>query len=353
MFPDRSPRLKRDPGLVGASLARTADQLRDGLAQASRARLPAWGREIRQVVIAGMGGSHLGADIALSALEGRLLKPVVVASEYWLPGWVNSSTLVICSSYSGNTEETLSALQVAKQRRAKIVVITTGGRLATQARKLKLPLVLIKPTENPSRQPRLGVAYSLAAMLVVWKKLGIIRLGSDELAGLSVGAWEAIKRYGPTQPAKKNPAKQLATSWLERRPLLVGGSWATGNLHTFANQIHENAKTYAAWAVLPELNHHLMEGLRNRSVAKQFHALFVEDVTHQPTLKRRFTLTQKIFRDLGIRVSRFTPRGALPLDKAIDLLVFGGYVSWYLSIAENVDPAPIPTVDELKEKLRA
>lgn len=351
MFPDHSPRLKRDPGLVGASLIRTADQIRDGLAQVRRVKLPPWSRDIRQVVVAGMGGSHLGADIALSALEGRLLKPVVIASEYWLPGWVNSSTLVICSSYSGNTEETLSALRVAKQRHAKIVVITTGGRLATQARKLHLPIVLLKPTENPSRQPRLGVAYSLAAMLVVWKKLRVARIGSDELTNLSVDAWEAIKRYGPTQPAKKNPAKQLASSWLERRPLLVGGSWAAGNLHTLANQIHENAKTYAAWAVLPELNHHLMEGLRNRRVAKQFHAFFVEDFIHQPTLKRRFALTQKIFRDLGIRITRFTPRGALPLDKAVDLMVFGGYVSWYLSITENVDPAPIPTVDFLKQHL--
>lgn len=133
--------------------------------------------------------------------------------------------------------------------------------------------------------------------------------------------------------------------------MIVGAPWANGNIHTFSNQIHENAKTFAYWEEIPELNHHLMEGLRDKKIAKQFHAVFIEDFKHFPGLKKRFTLTKKIFRDLGISLSTYKPRGGVPLDQAIDLLAFSSYVSWYLSIVRKVDPAPIPTVDYLKKHL--
>lgn len=348
---DRSPRFKRDPGNVGASIFRLADQLRDGLAQARRVRLPFVAKDIENVLVVGMGGSHLGADMIISALSGRLEKPVHTVNDYEVPGWVNARTLVVCSSYSGNTEESVAALRIAHQRKAKIVVLASGGALAREAKKHNLAIYHFAPTENPSGQPRLGVAYGITALLVCWKKLGVLRVDQAEFNRLPVVAWEAIKRFQPEVETEKNAAKQLALAWAEKVPMIVGAPWANGNMHTFSNQIHENAKTYAAWNEIPELNHHLMEGLRDKKIAKQFHALFIEDFKHFPGLQKRFTLTKKIFRDLGMTLSTYKPRGGIPLNQAIDLLAFSSYASWYLSIVKKVDPAPIPTVDYLKKHL--
>jgi len=348
---DRSPIITRDLGQVGSSLDRFADQLRDGWKQAERVKTPTTHKKITSIAICGMGGSHLGADILRSALSNSLCVPMTIVADYSLPAWVNSQTLVICSSYSGSTEETLSALQAALKRRAKIVVVTNGGALAKIAQQKKLPLYQYTATENPSGQPRLGVAYGMMAMLSLLRKLGVVKVSPAEIERLPVIAWEATKRYSTTKPLKNNPAKQLAASWKNSIPLMIGAEWAGGNLHSLNNQINENAKTFVDWKLLPDLNHHLLEGLRNRAITKQIHALMILDSTYNTRTQRRFVLTTKILKQLGAKVSTYSPRGETPLEKAIDLLAFGGYVSWYFAAVRNVKPADIPTVDYLKQQL--
>jgi glucose/mannose-6-phosphate isomerase len=348
---DRSPILTRDTGLVGVSLDRFADQLRDGWRQAAAVRLPSAYRSVTSIALCGMGGSHLGADILRSALADQLSIPMTIVADYGLPAWVNSKTLVICSSYSGTTEETLTALKAAVKRRAKIVVVTHGGALATAAKKLGVPLYQYAATENPSNQPRLGVAYGMMAMLMCWNKLGLVKITDAEVARLSTVAWEATKRFSTKKPAVSNLAKQLALTWEQSIPFLIGAEWTAGNLHSLVNQIHENAKTYADFRLLPDLNHHLLEGLRNRAVTKQFSVLMILDQTYNTRTQVRFTLTKKIIQQLGGNVASYTPRGATRLEKAIDLLAFGGYVSWYLAAARKVQPADIPTVNYLKQQL--
>lgn len=348
---DRSPILTKDRGFVGASLDRFADQLRDGWSQARRVKLPAAYRRVDRIAICGMGGSHLGADILRSALADQLTLPVTIVADYTLPAWVNARTLVMCSSYSGSTEETLAALKIAAQRRAKIVVVTNGGLLAKKARRLQLPLYQYQATENPSGQPRLGVAYGMMAMLMCWKKLGLVKITDAQVARLAMIAWEATRRNGVKVPAVKNPAKQLALAWDRCIPFLIGAEWTAGNLHSLVNQIHENAKTYAEFRLLPDLNHHLLEGLRNRAVTKQFGVLLITDRAYNKRTQFRFAITTKIIKQLGGRVVTYVPRGATPLEKAIDLLAFGGYVSWYLAAVRNVKPADIPTVNYLKAQL--
>lgn len=348
---DRSPIITRDFGQVGSSLDRFADQLRDGWKQAERVSLPSTHKKITAIAICGMGGSHLGADILRSALGDTLRVPMAIVADYSLPGWVNSQTLVICSSYSGSTEETLTALQAALKRQAKIVVVTNGGNLAKIAGQKKLPLYQYVATENPSGQPRLGVAYGMMAILSVLRKVGVVKISPSEIQHLPTIAWEATKRYSATKPLKNNPAKQLAVAWKNSIPLMIGAEWAGGNLHSLNNQINENAKTFVDWKMLPDLNHHLLEGLRNRAVTKQIHALMILDSRYNTRTQRRFVLTTKILIQLGAKVSTYTPRGATPLEKAIDLLAFGGYVSWYFAAVRNVKPADIPTVDYLKKEL--
>ncbi|MBI5467030.1 MAG: SIS domain-containing protein [Candidatus Kerfeldbacteria bacterium] len=348
---DRHQLLRRDPGLVGLSLSRLADQLRDGWHQAKPPRLPAGYRTVRSIAVCGMGGSHLGADILRSALADRLRVPVTIVADYRLPKWVDQSTLVICSSYSGTTEETLTAFRQALKRRAKVIAVTHGGALARLAKQAGVPVYQYDDKENPSGQPRLGVAYGMMAMLEALRKLKLVRIDEREIAQLPVIAWEATKRFWPARTASRNLAKQLALAWSGRIPFLVGAEWSAGNVHTFVNQLHENAKTYADFRLLPDLNHHLLEGMRNRTVTKQFSFLLINDRSYINRTQRRFVLSANILKRLGADIQTYQPHGATALEKAIDLLAFGGYVSWYLAAVRKVKPALIPTVDALKAAL--
>jgi glucose/mannose-6-phosphate isomerase len=278
--------LTRDPGKVGQALDLLADQLADGWRQASRVKIPATYRQISRVVLCGMGGSHLGSDILRSALADRLKFPIEIVADYRLPAWVDRHTLVMCSSYSGSTEETLEALTVAKKRGAKIVVVTSGGKLAAAAKRLNLPAYCYTPNANPSGQPRLGVAYSLTATLACLMKTGVAKVSPAEVAQLIPVARRAAKRYGMTNP--QSLAMRLAKNLNGGLPILIGAEWMVGNLHTWTNQIHENAKSYAAWYLLPDLNHHLLEGLRNRQVTKTIRAVFVADPSLHPRTIRRY-----------------------------------------------------------------
>lgn len=341
--------LKRDPGHVGQALDLLADQLSDGWTQAKRVKIPTNYRRVNRMVICGMGGSHLGADILRSVLADRLTMPVEIVADYKLPAWVDRNALVICSSYSGSTEETLEALQVARRRGLKIVVVTSGGKLATAAKKFRLPAYIYKPNANPSGQPRLGVAYSLMATLACLQKIGAVKVTPKELATMIAAAKRATKRNRLS--TKKSPALELAKMLNGGVPVLIGSEWMAGNLHTWTNQIHENAKTYAAWYCLPDLNHHLLEGLRNRAVTKTMRAVFVTDPALHARNQRRYFLTARILRRLGAKTMTVKIHETEQLAKAIELLAFGGYVSWYLSAMRQVNPAPIPTVNELKEAL--
>ncbi len=348
---NRSPIILRDPGQVGASLDRLADQLRDGWRQAQRVKLPRTYKTITSIAVCGMGGSHLGADILRSVLSKELHVPMTIIADYTLPAWVGRQTLVICSSYSGSTEETLAALRAALKRKAKIVVVTNGGALARIAKKNKLPLYHYTATENPSGQPRLGVAYGMMAMLACFRKLGLVKISTSDVEHLPTIAWEATKRYSAKKPMKNNPAKELAVAMTNSIPLLIGAEWTAGNLHSLNNQINENAKTFVDWKLLPDLNHHLLEGLRNRAITKNVHALMILDTTYNKRTQKRFVLTAKILKQLGAKVSTYKPRGATPLEKAVDLLAFGGYLSWYFAAVRKVKPADIPTVIFLKNEL--
>jgi len=334
---------------VRPALELLAEQLHDGWRQLSNIKIPATYCQVKNVAICGMGGSHLGADICRAIWSDRLSVPINVISDYQLPRWVNRQSLVICSSYSGSTEETIAALTMARQRGAKIIVIASGGQLIKRAG--RVPIYRFNPTANPSGQPRLGIGYSLAALLSIFRRLGWITHSQAEHDRLVATAHRASQKYGPRHTGSANQAIHLARAWDGGVPLLIGAEWTAGNLQTFQNQIHENAKTFAAFFMLPDLNHHLLEGLRNRRLNRQIRVLTIDDQTYQPRNYQRLQLTKKILTDAGCQVDSFKPHGHTNLEKAIDLLTFGGYVSWYLAVVRGVRPAPIPTVDFLKAQL--
>ncbi len=350
-FPDQHPRLRRDPGQVGASLALLPEQLISAWQQVRRVRWPSSIRSCTHVVVTGMGGSHLAADILRTSLAAVLKKPITIIADYQLPAWANRQTLVIATSYSGSTEETLHALKSAR-RRSPVVVITSGGALATAAKRFRLPAFMYTPDQNPSAQPRLGVGYSLVGTLDVLRHIGAVRVTPAMRQEMVWTARDAGRRFSPATSGPRNVAKTVAMFVGDRIPLLIGAEWVTGNLHTWNNQLHENAKSLSLYDVLPDLNHHLLEGLRNRSQAKQLAPVIIASPLYHPRTQRRVTITAAILTKLGAKPLMIKHQSIQPLNAAIEILALGGYASWYLSILRGVDPAPIPTVNYLKAQLK-
>ena len=348
---DQSQIIIQDPGQVGASLDFLANQIEDGWRQSQRVTLPARMKRVNRVAVLGMGGSHLGPDIVRSVFANRLKVPVTIIADYALPGWVNAETLVMAASYSGSTEETITAVTAAQHRGGQVVVITSGGVLASWAQQHRVPLYQFVPAANPSGQPRLGLGYSLMAFLACWRRLGLLAMTSSDVTAMIKAARQATSLYGAQVGAKRNTAKHLALQIGQKIPVLIGAEWTAGNLHTWSNQINENAKTFAAWYLLPDLNHHLLEGLRHRSLTKQMVAVTIHDSAYLSRNHQRLLLTEKILEQQGGTVAHFTPLGKTALAKAVSLLAFGGYVSWYLAAVRQVEPADIPTVNFLKAQL--
>lgn len=348
---DRLPKLRADPENIGQSIALLGTQIKAGWEAGAGVFLPPLYLRVHNIAVCGMGGSHLGLDILRSVLVDVLPIPCTIIADYRLPAWVGEDTLVIASSYSGSTEETVAAMNEAIQRGAKILALCSGGKLAAAARRAHVPLLAYPTDANPSGQPRLGLGYPIGAVLRIWHALGYIRVNDDVIERLVLQAQAAVRRYGPSVPAGRNPAKRLGVELSESIPLLIGGGWSAGNLHTFANQINENAKTFAAWYLLPDLNHHLLEGLRHQRMNRLMHAVAVHSPDDHPRVKRRSLITKEIMKKAGIITTDIQPHGATSLERAIDLLAFTSYTSWYMSLARRVAAAPIPTVDELKRRL--
>jgi glucose/mannose-6-phosphate isomerase len=296
-----------------------------------------------------MGGSHLAADVLLAACTSELQKPVTIVSEPDLPQWVTPEMLVVACSYSGTTEETISCAKQALQRNIPTVVITTGGQLAA----MNVPKFVFTPTANPANQPRLGVAYSLTAMLKILVHVGALRAATINHDRLILQAQQATKRWSAMVDFTKNTAKQLALQLFQHQPLLLSTARLSGNMHVLQNQIHENAKTFASFFTVPELNHHLMEGLRNPIEARRTVVLAFLDPEAGSRIMARWKFTMAILKRLGITIASYRFRGATSLERAVEVLAFGGYVSWYLAALRKVNPSLIPTVDELKKKMRS
>lgn len=343
--------LRTDPEQMAASIRRLGEQMLEGWQSAASVFLPPLYLRIENIAICGMGGSHLGPDILRSTLGDALILPMTIVADYRLPLWVGEKTLVVCSSYSGGTEEVKAAMHEALMRGAKAVAMTSGGLLATAAKRSHVPLYLYQTDANPSGQPRLGIGYSIGVLMRCLVTLGLLKANDDTMTALAHHADLAVRRYGPTVAAGKNPAKVLALKMSEMIPLLIGAEWAAGNLHTWTNQIHENAKTFADWDMLPDANHHLLEGLRHKKINHLMYAVMVRDGAYHPRTKRRFFITEHLLAKAGIDHTVVQPHGETTLEKAIDLLVFGSYASWYMSLARRVAAGPIPTVNELKSRM--
>ena len=337
-----------DPDDMLGRIAELPQQCRDAWANVQGLELPAEYRRVNRVVALGMGGSAIGGDLLRVLAEPECALPIVTNRDYTVPAFVNADTLVIASSYSGNTEETLSAFQEVRQRGAALLAITTNGKLAQQARELGAPLL----TFRYQSQPRAALGYSLVSLIGVMQRLDFI---GDKAADLeeAIAVMEALQEeIRETVSVTENLAKQLARRLHGRLPVIYGSGYLGEVAHRWKTQLNENAKAWSFFEQLPELNHNAVVGYQfPKELAERILVVMLTSSLDHPRNKARFQVTQEILTRHGIAYETIEARGKSPLAQMLSAIHFGDYVSFYLAMLYEVDPTPVQAIGYLKERL--
>ena len=321
-------------------------QVRDAWAIASKATIPPAYGDVRSITVAGMGGSAIGGDLAAALLADELKVPMSVHRDYGLPAYVGRDSLVIASSYSGNTEETLSSFEEARKRGAKVLVLTTGGKIAELARASSFPVV----TFSYKAQPRAALGYSLGLVLGVLAKLGFARDLSDDIdAALSdLARLEERVHEG----ARTNDAKKLALE-LQGRIIFAYGAGVMGVMaRRVKGQWNENAKNWSAFDVMSELNHNAVVGFEHPPIAKEaLTVLLLRSDRDNPRHKLRFEVTRELLDRARIPHKTLQFAGRNMLSEVLQMVLFTDYVSFYVALLNGADPSPVKSIDYLKDRL--
>ena len=347
---DRQTLLTIDKSGALLSTEQLPDQIQQAWSEANGLELPDVYKNVDKVVVCGMGASWLGAHIMQGLLADQLTVPIVVAHDYELPKFVNSNSLVIASSYSGTTEETVTALEEAHKRNAKILTISTGGNLSEFAKANNYPHYTFVGTHNPANSPRLGLGYSIAAQIAILSKLGLIAVSSDEVQLAIQHLNTRIEELRPE--SKNNAAQQMAQQLVGSMPIIISGTFLIGIAHTFANQVNETSKTFGTFMQIPELNHHNMEGLAHPEEAKKLKYVFLESSLYDPKVQLRFQVTKEVLEQNKVGHLSYQVQGNSKLIQAFDALLFGSMTTYYLAMIYEVDPSPNPYVDYFKKRLK-
>jgi len=304
---------------------------------------------ITSMVIAGMGGSATAGDYfaALCARSARV--PVHVVRGYGLPAYVGETTLVVVSSYSGNTEEAVACYDDARVRGASLFVVTTGGTLAARAAADGVPVHAIRYVSSP----RAAIAHSLAPLLRIGAILGLTDVDSAAVTKAGERHRDFVERgLLPAVPESRNGAKQLARALCGRTALVLGAEHLGPAGSRFKNQLAENGKALGAAETLPEANHNLIVGLGTGHVAARSMTLVsLESRIYDARTRRRCDATAGQFAASGIPVSRIELGGETVLDELLQATAWGDYTSCYLGLLNGQDPTPIPQIEALKAAL--
>ncbi len=337
---------------VLGSIVALPQQCQHAFDDASQVVVPEDYHQVDNIVMCGMGGSGLGARVIESVFAKTLPHPFNRVNDYDLPSYVNNKSLVICSSYSGTTEETISNAKQAIAKKAKWMAIGTGDILIDLAIKHHVPYYQIDPTHNPSRQPRTAIGYSIVGQLVLAHQAGIIQISPSDIASISETMNQVASQINVAVPTAKNPAKQLALKLKDKIIYFIASSHLIGATHVVNNQLNENAKVFSFDFQIPELNHHLMEGLKYpASNSQNLFTVFINSSLYPKRIIHRFELTQDVVSQNKIPRGSIDLKSTKPLNQAFELIQFGAYLGYYLGILYDQNPAETPWVDYFKTKL--
>jgi glucose/mannose-6-phosphate isomerase len=335
-----------DPANMLDRIKELGKQFKDAWQIAKAASLPPAYADVRNITLTGMGGSAIGGDLAAALMADELKVPMSIHRDYGIPGYVGRDSLVIASSYSGNTEESLSAYGEAQKRGAKILVLTTGGKLAELGRSAGQPVV----TFSYKAQPRAALGYSLGLVLGCLVKIGFVRdLGSDVDAALADLAKIEERVH---EGARTNDAKRMAIE-LYGRIIFAYGAGVMGVMaRRVKGQWNENAKNWSAFDVMSELNHNGVVGFPHPPIAKDaLTVLLLRSDRDNPRHKIRFDVTAELLDRAGVKHKTLKFSGANMLSEVLQMTMFTDYVSFYIALLNGADPSEVKSIDYLKDRL--
>lgn len=304
---------------------------------------------IRQVVIAGMGGSAIGGDLLAAYVAPRMSIPVIVWRNYDLPAFASGpGTLVITASHSGNTEETLSAFERGREAGVSLMAITTGGELARRAEDHSVPLWRFEH----SGQPRAAVGYSFGLLLAALARQDLIPDTTDEVVDSVAAMNRQQKKLRADIPVTQNPAKRLAGQMMERWPTIVGAGLLAPVARRWRTQVSELAKSVAQFEELPEADHNMVAGVvQPESLFGSTMVVFLRASLNHPRNIIRVDATNRILMVEGFGTNVIQARGDTRLAQQWTCLHFGDYTAYYLAMAYGIDPTPVAAIEGLKEIL--
>lgn len=314
------------------------DHLSDALFRVESARIEP--SQASGLVVAGMGGSAIGGDLAKAALGERLTLPLTIVRDYELEPWTSPERAVICLSYSGNTEETLACFEAAAAVGARRVVATTGGALGEAAREADVPIIPIPA----ALQPRASVGYMFVAVAEVAALVGAASTIRTEIDG-------AAALLGEEREALLERAAAIADSLEGHHPVIYGGDLTAAAAYRWKTQINENANIPAFAHSLPEMDHNEIVGWSADGGGDSFAAIFLTDSDQHPRSRERIELTAELIEPGIGNVELIETKGETRTARLLWAVMLGDLVSLELASRRGVDPSPVAVIEELKDRL--
>jgi glucose/mannose-6-phosphate isomerase len=344
--------LERFHSLDSQDFLRDVDTLPEQVSQAwtlgQSLALPDGYRDTRSIVITGMGGSAIGGTLTQALVAGECPVPLALVRDYSLPAWVGPETLVIGSSHSGNTEETLAACQAALDRGARLLAITRGGKLGALAEQHNQPVWRFEHTG----QPRSAVGFSFMLTLAALARLGLVADKSEQVAGAVEAMRAQQHKLRAESPVAQNPAKRMAGQLIDRLAAVFAADFLAPVARRWKGQLNEVSKAAALFDELPEMNHNSVVGtVYPEGLVSKFMVLFLQSAHDHPRNRRRADVTREIYMTAGFNTDVIEASGQSPLAHMLTTLHFGDYTAYYLAMCYGIDPSPIPQIDYLKEQL--
>jgi len=338
-----------DPNNILGEIDNLPDQLGYAYQLGLKFDLPDW-KDIRQVVIAGMGGSIIGGDLLAVYCASLSPIPVTVHRDYDLPLFARGEeTLVICISHSGNTEETLSAFEAARKAECHIVVISINGKLAKLAKLADVPIWMF----DHAGQPHSAVGFKFGLLLAMFERFGIIPNQNEAMDDAMAAMKRTQQHLKADVIAAKNPAKRYAGQLMGRWVTFVGSGLMGVVARRWKDQINKMAKAGANFEILPEANHSTLAGTINPQETLNAHTitLFLRAPSDHPRNRLRSDMMRQAFMLEGLNTDFIDARGKTPLAHIWTSILFGDYMAYYLAMGYGVNPAPSPALEDFKQTL--
>jgi len=348
---DPKRRARLDPHGMAARIESFPAQIRAGAEVASMALRSFATDRPRRLVLFGMGGSAIAGDLVrvLAAQSGAA--PVHVVRALAPPAWLTGEDLLVYSSYSGETEETLSCFRATRDRDAPSVAITTGGSLAAAAREARVPVLLLPP----GHPPRAALGYSFATLACLASRAGVIPGLEGRLEGVAKAVEAVVSACGTGVLQSRNSAKKMAIRLAGRAVLVIGEERGLAAVALrWKGQLNENAKQLAWASTLPEMNHNEVDGFAGpKAAVGRLAVVLLREPEEDPRIAMRFDWLAAYVKRRGVPVVPVTAAGDDAAARLLGCAALGDLVSYYLALENGVDPSALPGVESLKKALRA